>query len=492
MAAARTIRSLAVSAGLAISAFSCDKGPSEPPVTLILGPSNPVLLVGMSLQAEVAAPGGIAGAQAADTVWSSSAPSVITIDSTGVITAKKSGAATITATIGSASGHLDLSAADAATGLQAKDRVTCGIVTNGDAYCWGSNALGQVGIGATSTSVANPSKVVGVASFTTISPGGAHTCGTTASGITYCWGCNSEGELGNGSSAYTEGKSGTCGTVQTSPVRVSSNETFSDVEASSSVLQSAQTSVCSDAVCSARTCALGTGGQLYCWGELTTIPVAATSFPKLASLSTHMTRGCGIATDQMMYCFELVWPGTPASIQPGSVITGTKMQSVSVGRSHVCSLDLKARAWCFGANIRGELGSPSSETCSRRIYGPYPCRSAPDTVYGGLRFQSISAGGGTLSTSDNAPVSHTCGVTVQQDVYCWGDNQSGQLGNGTQTSSATPTKISSDLKFRSVTTGYLYSCAVAVTGAGYCWGGIPGATGTVATPTLVSGSLVFR
>jgi alpha-tubulin suppressor-like RCC1 family protein len=173
------------------------------------------------------------------------------------------------------------------------------------------------------------------------------------------------------------------------------------------------------------------------------------------------------------------------------------MQSVSVGRSHFCSLDLAGRAYCAGANIRGELGSPSTETCSRRIYGPYTCRAAPDTVYGGLRFQSISAGGGTLSNSDNAPVSHTCGVTVQQDIYCWGDNQYGQLGNGTQTSSPTPTKISSDLKFRSVTTGQLYTCAVTVAGAGYCWGGLVGSSylpsaAPVLTPALVSSTLVFK
>ena len=289
---------------------------------------------------------------------------------------------------------------------------------------------------------------------------------------------------------------GTCGTIKISPVQVASSATFFDVEAASSVLQAFQSSVCSDAVCLARTCALGTGGQLYCWGQLHTTPVSVTNAPKFKSLSMHLSRGCGVATDQTLYCFPISWTGGPALIQPTAVAPETKMQSVSVGRYHTCSLDTKGRAWCFGANIRGELGSPSTETCTRRIYGSYTCRSAPDTVYGGIRFQSISAGGGSLSNSDGAPVSHTCGVTVKQEIYCWGDNEFGQLGNGTQTSASVPTRISSDLKFRSVTTGYLYTCAVSVAGAGYCWGGVSATqylpTSAVSTPTQVSSSLVFK
>jgi alpha-tubulin suppressor-like RCC1 family protein len=497
MLAPRKLRQILISSGLALSAFACEKGPSEPSITLTVSPSNPVVVVGASLQLEAAVPDGLSLDQGSDTTWSSSVPSVISVDSTGIVTAKASGSATITVGIGSASGQLIVTAENPSIGIQAKDRVTCGIVANGDAYCWGANGLGQVGIGTMSNAVADPSKVVGVSSFTTINPGGAHTCGTTASGATYCWGCNSEGELGIGSSAYTEGKSGTCGTVQTSPVRVSTSETFSDVEAASSILQSAQGSICSDAACLARTCALGTGGQLYCWGQLRTTPVAVTNAPKFKSLSIHLNRGCGVATDQTMYCFPISWTGGPELIQPSALVPETRMQSVSVGRFHACSLDMKGRAWCFGANIRGELGSPSTETCSRRIYGPYACRAVPDTVYGGLRFQSISAGGGTLSSSDSAPISHTCGVTVQQEIFCWGDNQYGQLGNGTQASAAVPAKVSSDLKFRSVTAGYLYTCAVTVSGAGYCWGGMPTSqyfppTAIVSTPTLVSASLVFK
>ena len=259
-----------------------------------------------------------------------------------------------------------------------------------------------------------------------------------------------------------------------------------------------QSSVCSDALCHAETCALTPAGQLYCWGNLQLTPTAVTQAPPFKSLSTSVANVCGLGTDAIIYCFNAFF-GPPASIQPGAIQGVDSMQAVSTGRFHSCSIDRKGRAYCWGANLRGELGSPSTETCFRRIFGPYPCRARADTVFGGHRFQSISAGGGTPSTSDSAPISHTCGVTVNQEIYCWGDNTYGQLGNGTQTPSPVPVKVSSDLKFRSVTTGYGYSCSLTVSGVGYCWGSNPsprahppGISPNSVTPTLVAGNITFK
>jgi Alpha-tubulin suppressor and related RCC1 domain-containing proteins len=383
-------------------------------------------------------------------------------------------------------------------GLQAKDRTVCGIATSGDGYCWGSNKFGQAGSGTTDSTLAAPTKVAGGLIFTSISAGAAHTCGTTPGG-TYCWGCNSGGELGIGSSAHDEpGKGGTCGTVRLSPVRVSGDQTFSDVEASGSFLVYQQDATCSDAICSASSCALTPGGTTYCWGNFILTPTSISQAPQFKSLSSSMATTCGLGTDAVIYCF-FAFSGPPASIQPSPIQGVAPMQSVSAGRFHSCSIDRRGRAYCWGANLRGELGSPSAETCSRRIFGSYPCRARPDTVYGGLRFQSVSAGGGTPSTSDGAPISHTCGVTVNQEIYCWGDNTYGQLGNGTQTSAIVPVKISSDLRFRSVATGYGLSCGLTVSGAAYCWGSNPsprafppGISPNILTPTLVTGGVTFK
>src|SRR5205807_1115612 len=75
---------------------------------------------------------------------------------------------------------------------------TCGVTSGGAVYCWGSNSVGQLGDGAT-TGGSAPGLVAGGVSFAAVGgAGGAHTCGVTAGGVAYCWGRNSNGQLGDG------------------------------------------------------------------------------------------------------------------------------------------------------------------------------------------------------------------------------------------------------------------------------------------------------
>ena len=87
----------------------------------------------------------------------------------------------------------------------------------------------------------------------------------------------------------------------------------------------------------------------------------------------------------------------------------------------------------------------------------------PVLVSGGLSFASVSAG-----------PSHVCGVTTAGDAYCWGWNSSGQLGDGTRTNRHTPVPVAGGLtgglSFASVSTAGLHTCAVTTAGVVYCWG----------------------
>ncbi|MBW1757248.1 MAG: hypothetical protein JRJ80_13885 [Deltaproteobacteria bacterium] len=74
---------------------------------------------------------------------------------------------------------------------------TCGITSDGIAYCWGGNGKGELGTGTTDNSP-TPVPVAGDFRFATISSGVSHSCGLTVDGSTYCWGRNSRGELGTG------------------------------------------------------------------------------------------------------------------------------------------------------------------------------------------------------------------------------------------------------------------------------------------------------
>ncbi len=90
------------------------------------------------------------------------------------------------------------------TDVAAGDNFTCGIGTDGNVYCWGANRYGALGDG-TTTDHSTPAQVTGVSgSFTIIAAGAFHVCAATSSGATYCWGDNSSGQIGSGAPTTTD------------------------------------------------------------------------------------------------------------------------------------------------------------------------------------------------------------------------------------------------------------------------------------------------
>ena len=126
----------------------------------------------------------------------------------------------------------------------------------------------------------------------------------------------------------------------------------------------------------------------------------------------------------------LCW-GSNASGQLGNAVPGDALfplraalpvpaTALAAGSQHTCALAATGEAWCWGSNSNGQLGRGTIGGSS----------SAPALVGGGLTFVSLSAGG-----------AHTCGVTPNGSIYCWGANGSGQLGDGTQTDRFTPVRV---------------------------------------------------
>jgi alpha-tubulin suppressor-like RCC1 family protein len=97
------------------------------------------------------------------------------------------------------------------TAVRAATNRTCAVTTTGVAYCWGSNAYGELGIGTrtgpqacpTVACSTSPIAVAGGLSFVAVSGGLAHACGVVIAGSVYCWGSNTYGQLGNGTMADT-------------------------------------------------------------------------------------------------------------------------------------------------------------------------------------------------------------------------------------------------------------------------------------------------
>ena len=236
---------------------------------------------------------------------------------------------------------------------------TCGLTTAGAAYCWGDNSNGQLGDG-TTTNRLTPGLVTGGVSFAAVSAGRYHTCGVTAAGAAYCWGTNGNGQLGDGTS----------GDIRSSPGLVAGGVSFGGVSAGAF-----------------HTCGVTAVGAAYCWGY-----------------NGQGRLGDGTETDHFT---------------PGLVAGGVSFAAVSAGGGYTCGVTTAGAAYCWGFNIYGALGDGTTTT-----------RLSPGLVAGGVTFAAVSAGGG-----------HTCGITAAGAAYCWGENSNGQLGDGTTINRLTPVRV---------------------------------------------------
>lgn len=97
-----------------------------------------------------------------------------------------------------------------------------------------------------------------------------------------------------------------------------------------------------------------------------------------------------------------------------------RVKDLSAGASHVCAITILNQLHCWGSNLLGELGNGTLENSS-----------VPVSVTG-LYDQIKSVRGGW---------SHTCALTINGDVKCWGNNSRGQLGNETEDYSTIPIDV---------------------------------------------------
>lgn len=395
--------------------------------------------------------------------WSSSDSAVATVTALGLVMAVGAGAATITAAAEGITGASSITVTPLVfASLSAGDLHTCALTPDGAAYCWGANVLGQLGNGGTSQENA-PSAVMGGLRFQSLSARGLHTCAMTTDGIAYCWGFNGYGQLGDG------------GTDQGNvPGAVAGGLRFRSLSAGGW-----------------HTCGLATDGNAYCWGWNSsgqlgdggtadaTTPTALAGGLSFQTLSAGRSHTCGAATDGRAYCWGAGQSGqlgdgtTTGSSAPRPLSGGLALQQVSSGRAHTCGLTTDGTAYCWGSNGAGQVGAGS----------PGSVVLAPALVAGGLVWASVSAGG-----------DHTCGVTTAGVAYCWGVNDGGQLGTGwaDRLEHAVPEAVSGGLAFRQVSAGLFHTCGLTLDVAAYCWGwndsgqlGINDTSDRRTTPVLV-------
>jgi len=309
---------------------------------------------------------------------------------------------------------------------------TCAIADNGKLYCWGRNDKGQLGIGSTDTDAHNTPLLVDIANVTRVTdvqPGENHTCAlvntASATGLLYCWGDNTYGQLGLGTTGTTTGTP----TAPTLPANVPGFD----------LLTAGTDHSCASGL------NISTGvNQLYCWGRNDT---------------GQLGRGTPGATNL---------PTIITPIVPAATYGATYFTQISAGDKHTCGIANDGYAHCWGSNLNGQLGNASNAgtttyAITRRIVNN-GTSSAPNNTPFAMSQVSASRSG------------HTCGVDAGGFVYCWGDPTYGQLGRAAGTTalkrSAAPiASPPASILFSSVSTGGTHStCARGSDGKNYCWG----------------------
>ena len=296
-------------------------------------------------------------------------------------------------------------------------RHTCGITTEGKAYCWGNNGWGALGAGTNVSQSPTPMLVAGNQTFRTITAGADHACATTFDNIAYCWGNNDWRQLGTGNS-----------TVASSPVQVTGGVSFVSITAGSGF-----------------TCGIAQlNGVAYCWGAnsigqtgdgktinygnvFVSAPQQVTGGRAFKSVSLGSEYACGVTMAGEGYCWGSnnsklgAGNGSHDSSSPIVVAGGLTFRTISAGFGHACGVTTADAIYCWGGNGNGQLGNAVQNGSA-----------SPVRAGGSMTAADVSASGiGTGSAS------HTCAISVDRlTVYCFGRNDVGQLGNGGTTTSA--------------------------------------------------------
>ncbi|RVU46928.1 hypothetical protein EA187_07275 [Lujinxingia sediminis] len=278
--------------------------------------------------------------------------------------------------------------------------------------------------------------------WSAVSGGEGHTCAILLDGHLVCFGRGDEGQLGDGA-------------MTSSAEARHVNGMWSAVDAGAR-----------------HTCAISDAGELYCWGTSVegALGIGETSADSPAqvgaesdweSVSAGGTHSCGIRAGGALYCWgdssegatglggDVSEAAEPVLVEADGV---GAWSAVSAGTGFTCALTDAGVLYCWGRADAGVVGTNGEDVLEPRVYE------------GELSFVALSAGD-----------VHTCGVLdlgdSPDDVYCWGEGGSYQLGTAeTRRENAPKPRSVGSVELMSVTSGDVHSCGLAADGTMHCWG----------------------
>lgn len=341
---------------------------------------------------------------------------------------------------------------------------SCAVTTSGQGWCWGSDEYRQLGAASapplcgTFSCSRTPLRVAGPLAWSDIAAGVTSTCALTTEGRAYCWGGGYPGVrtlLGDSTTASSA-----------TPVRVQTDSTFVAIT-----------------VGGAHSCALTAGGTAMCWGEnqfgqlgdgtatSRTAPMVVGSPIRFASIDASLSTTCAVAVDGIGYCWgsnrwgQLGVGEVPynsfglAEARPREVSGGRRWTQLATGHEHTCGVTTAGAALCWGLNeSAGQLGDGTVISH----------RGVPSPVVGGRTYDGIAAG-----------AVGTCAHTPANELYCWGSNYFGGLGNGETQSSGVNRPVKNiggafcggdATRHHRMGMGGSHGCALKTDGSASCWG----------------------
>ncbi len=325
---------------------------------------------------------------------------------------------------------------------------TCAVKEDDSLWCWGNNVYGQLGIAEVGHQL-SPTRIDSDVAFVTVTTGQFHTCALDSDNDSHCWGLNAEGQLGiaaipdyispaqyNKASwkAVASGEDFTCGIKEDDSLWCGGINGVGQLGDRTPINRSAAVAVESSLHARwrvlragrAHACAIASSDDsLWCWGS-----------------NDHQQLGTD-ANQANAYTHWL----------PAEVAAGGQWLDVAPGLDHTCALRQEAAgvsAWCWGDNRYGQTTSAD----------PAPDFVATQVQNGGVAESDWVA----LASGDH----HTCGIRetsilpLRRELYCWGRNHKGQLGQDIATvpESAQPLRVGTDADWVAITAGANHTCGI--------------------------------
>lgn len=345
---------------------------------------------------------------------------------------------------------------------------------------------------------AMPTATIGL-TVTKVAAGGYHTCALYRNGTVKCWGKNTFGQIGDGGTTSRKTPTSVSGLAATA-VDIAGGQNH--------------------------TCAVLSTGAVQCWGynddgQLGTGGTTDSSVPKtvsgLSGTATAVTAGdahtCALLSTGAVQCWGLNSTGqlgngtTADSTTPVSVSLSNMAVAIDVGGYHTCALLSTGSLWCWGNNAWGQLGIGTTtsssnpqmvadlsttvmhfsaggyHTCAGTNTGNVECWGNNDSgelgnddttmdfasPYKVIHYSGTDSWSGA-SMAEASGQGYTCAMSDSGVVDCWGNNYSGELGNNSNTDSTYPVTVSGFSNADVITAGDHHNCALLRTGTVKCWG----------------------